>query len=352
MGAMSTPQPQGFEPPERFTRKGMIPMLRVKQGPWQAEEAPAELVTRMGAANMEFRVGNIVPTGTFSLFALFLGSFGVAFLFFLGRLIAHDVGDNLLLTVMMAVMMLVGGGVVLLLLPYLVINFDYKGAVGDGLTVFDRKRRKVYQRAHSSLTKGKFDWDRLVPYIETRHRGSAINYALTYVEFNESTGEPTGFATVEVQGINEQPLLNTCAYIAGFMENGIVRQPPTQLSPRPFPGWYRYMPAWCFGLPAAWARSVWAFLFALFSWPVIVWSRLVRRIQPYNQWPKAQLQGWQVDNANPTPEEAQWLQANLTPPPKLPWMAYVAFVAAMLVSAPLWWKLLHGYIGILVKFFS
>jgi len=238
-----------FNPPDTFIRKGSIPMRRLRAGPWQAEVAPAELVTRLGAANMEFRVGNIVPNGSFTLFlvvmtlVLYLPLSGLA-----------SVGID---TVMGNAMLAMGVLLLLALEGFVYVSaarfayaVDWKA--GDSLTVFDRKRRKVHQRMHPSVSQGEFDWDRLVPYIEERHRGAAINYALTYVEFDPSSGKPIGFVTVEMQGNDEQPLLNTCSYIAGFMENGITQQPRTQLSSRPLPGWYTYCRAGCWDFHRKW----------------------------------------------------------------------------------------------------
>jgi hypothetical protein len=345
-------EPSVFTPPDHFIRKGMLPMQRLKD--WNrhsVKQVPEELVTHVQAQTLRLRVGNILPVGLASLF--FIGLVGSTLPFFIlalsQRIVREAVQDGL--SVSFFIMGLVAFGFLGLfcLCIYLAYRMDYLGATGDGLTTFDRKRRKVYQRLSTKFAKGEWDWDKLVPYVETRHQGSRINQALTLVEFDEATGEPASYATVQVVAMLPDPLTDTYTFLSAFMDKGITSLPPVTLSAIPLPGWYQSSPPWFFGLSRALAKSVWSFFIAALVWPVVAWSRFIRRFLPYNQWPKAQLAQWQADDQNASSEEQQWLQQNIKPPEPVPTAARIAFGLAVIVTAPLWWMLLSGYVTGLIK---
>jgi len=58
---------------------------------------------------------------------------------------------------------------------------------------------------------------------------------------------------------------------------------------------------------------------------------------------------WDVDNAEATPEEQVWLQANVSSPVPVPWLARIAFVLTVAVSTPWWWKLVKGYVSLVMS---
>lgn len=335
-----------FTPPDEFIRKGMLPMRRIKDWPREVKTVPEELVIDVKATSLELRVGNVLPSGFASLF--FICTLPLMFsLGWLGIRMLVDLvqTEPLWLSAMMAVALAV-------FLPFfalfgwVVYLYDFKGGLGDILTVFDRKNRKVYQRVSKKLAKGEWDWDKLVPYVEERNSLSAVVYALTFVEFNEATGQPVSYVSATVVG----KLDETYAFLREFMENGVSKLPPITLSAVPLPGWYIYTPPWFFELPVEWAKTVWATIFALFGWPAYVWSWCIRRFQPYNHWPAERVAQWQADAADATPQEKQWIADNVEPPPKVPLAARIGFALAVIVSSPVWWSILTGYVAGLAKF--
>ena len=326
-------------------------MQRLKD--WNQHEikhVPDELVTHVQAQTLRLRVGNILPVGLASLLfiggALPLALFGSTFALKLGIDFANEA--RVLMFLMSAILLLINLGLIFFVV-YLPYRMDYLGAIGDGLTTFDRKRRKVYQRLSTKYAKGQWDWDKLFPYIETRHQGTRINQALTLVEFDETTGQPVSYATVQVVAMSPEPLKHTFAFLAAFMNKGVTSLPPVTLSPIPLPGWYESSPPWFFGLPRPLAKSVWSFFIAAVTWPVIAWSRFIRRFLPYNQWPKAQLAQWAADDQTATVEEQQWVRQNVKSPEAVPAAARIAFGLAVIVTAPLWWMLMLGYVAGLIK---
>jgi hypothetical protein len=345
-------EPSVFTPPDHFIRKGMLPMQRLKD--WNrhsVKQVPDELVTHVQAQTLRLRVGNILPVGLFML--VFAGLIGISQLFLalaLLKRVAAEFNQSAfpgfsLFMLLIAILFIGLAG----LCCYLAYRTDYLGSNGDGLTTFDRKRRKIYQRMHLKLGKGEWDWDKLVPYVETRHQGSRINQALTLVEFDETNGQPVSYATVHVVAMLPDPLTDTYTFLSAFMDKGITSLPPVTLSAIPLPGWYQSSPPWFFGLPRPLAKSVWSFFIAALVWPVVAWSRFIRRFLPYNQWPKAQLAQWAVDDQSATNEEQQWLQQNIKPPEPVPTAARIAFGLAVIVTAPLWWMLLSGYVTGLIE---
>jgi hypothetical protein len=341
-------RPSVFTPPEHFIRKGMLPMQRLKD--WNrhtVKQVPDELVTHVQAQTLRFRVGNILPVGLWTLF-----TFGLIFpILGSGMIVGIKIGlsaDSALTLALIVFSCMVGIATIAVAL-YLPYHADYLGSNGDGLTTFDRKRRKVYQRLPKKLGKGEWDWDKLVPYVEKRHQGTRINNALTLVEFDETTGEPISYATVQVVAMLPDPLTDTYTFLTAFMDKGVTSLPPVTLSAIPLPGWYQSSPPWLFGLPRPLAKSIWSFFVAAMVWPVVAWSRFIRRFLPYNQWPKAQLAQWAADDQSATNDEQQWLQQNVKPPEPVPTAARIAFGLAVIATAPLWWMLLSGYVTGLMK---
>ena len=341
-------EPSLFTPPEHFIRKGMLPMQRLND--WNQHEikhVPEELVTHVHAQTLRLRVGNVLPVGLWTLFVI-----GLIFpILGAGVLLASKIGLSADTALTLALSTFAGlvGIATMCVAFYLPYYSDYLGSNGDGLTTLDRKRRKLYQRIPLKLSKGQWDWDKLFPYIETRHQGTRINQALTLVEFDEATGQPVGYATVQVVAMSPEPLKHTFAFLSAFMNKGVTGLPPVPLSPIPLPGWYQSSPPWFFGLPRPLAKSVWSFFIAAVTWPVIAWSRFIRRFLPYNQWPKTQLAQWAADDQTETVEEQQWLQKNVKPPEAVPATARVAFGLAVIVTAPLWLMLVSSYVAGLIK---
>lgn len=334
-------------PPEALQRPGVAaPVLRrMRDWPQVPAHSPVSLVRRLSPHLLELRVGNVFPVGIPTLI------FIVFFLPFSGWVVpkglardlvaaigkgsvGYSVGNAILLLVALAT------ALVMALFAY---RADFQGAAGDGLTLFDRRDRKVYQRVHGNLVEGTLDWDGLHPYIETRNAISRVNQALTLVEFESGREQPRAFVTVEIVGTSEEPLIETHAFIHAFMERGIEVLPPVRLVASPDPGWYTNAPSWLLGLPRPLAKSVWSFAVLLFIWPVVVWSRLLRLVLPFSTWPAAIEAEIAADVAAATPAEAAWLAQHCTPAERPPWIARAAFVAAVAVSGPVWWAVVSAY---------
>jgi hypothetical protein len=231
-----------------------------------------------------------------------------------------------------------------------IYRLDVQGGLGDSLTVFDRRTQKVYQRVSKKLSKGEWIWGRLHPYIENRNAISRVNQALTLVELDDSMQTIQSSVTVEVSGMSPQPLVHTYAYLKEFMDHGVTNLPPVQLAGVPEPAWYSSMPPWFLWLPRPAAKSIWAFALLLFVWPIVVWSRVVRHVLPYGHWPADFERQLNLSAAEGTLAERAWLAANVTPAQRPPAIAYLAFAAAIVVSAPAWWWIIKGYAEGLAKF--
>lgn len=315
-------------------------------------QAPESLVVRMSGSVLELGVGNTLPVGLFSALFLiglfpFVATFALWVVFNMTGLALMDEGWAF---VVMGNLLAIAALGLTLTVPYLAYRFDFGGRAGDGLTIFNRKTRQVHQRVSKRDSKGQWNWDDLHPYIETRNSVSRVNQALTLVEMDRNLQKCESLVTVEVQGMSKEPLFHTYAFIKEFMDNGVSNLPPFRLTALPEPGWYVHMPPWFLWLPRSLAKAVWAFIFLLFTWPIIVWSRLLRRVLPYSRWPTAFEAELQAANADATPAEQAWLAANLQPPEPLPLVARIAFVAAVVVSAPVWWGIAQGYAEGLARF--
>jgi hypothetical protein len=340
--------------PDMLVRPGiaMPPLTRLSDWPRLPEVAPSELIVRVTADFVELRVGNVLPVGIWSFL------FGICFLPFLVRLCLDSWIPLLDGTqtqegigyVFLGLIPALGSLGLIVLIAVLVYRFDIQGGVGDGFTVLKRSSRKVYQRVSKKLSKGEWNWDDLHPYIENRNAISRANQVLTLVELDESMQKIESSVTVEVTGMSAQPLISTYSFLKEFMEHGVTNLPPVKLAGVPEPAWYSSMPPWFFWLPRPLAKSVWAFLLLLFVWPIVVWSRVIRHILPYSRWPADFDQKLKANAQEGTPTEKAWLAANVAPAQRPPLIAYFAFVAAVVVSAPVWWWIVKGYVTGLTKF--
>jgi hypothetical protein len=341
-------------PPDMLQRPGIAtpPMTRLSDWPRLPEQTPVELIVRCTANMLELRVGNILPVGIWSLL------FGVCFLPFLVTASVKMLGsfttrwlpgDGFFMLLLTIVPTIVAPGLVALIV-FMIYRIDIQGGLGDALTVFDRNSRKVRQRASKKLSKGEWNWDDLHPYIENRNAISRVNQVLTLVELDESMQKIQSSVTVEASGMSPQPLFHTYSFLREFMEHGVANLPPVKLAGVPEPAWYSSMPPWFFWLPRPVAKSIWAFALLLFVWPIVVWSRIVRRVLPYSRWPAEFERKLKASEADGTPAEKAWLAANVTPAQRPPVMAYAAFAAAVVVSAPGWWWIVQGYAAGLAKF--
>lgn len=342
------------QPPETLQNTGvaMPVMTRMAEWPRLPEQAPTELIVRCNASLLELRVGSVLPVGIWSFL------FGVCFLPFLVRLCVDSWiplfdGTQMregVLYVLLGLVPALGSLGLIALILVLIYRFDIQGSVGDGLTVFDRSTRKIYQRASKKLSKGEWSWDDLHPYIENRNAISRVNQVLTLVELDEGMQKIQSSVTVEVGGMSPQPLFHTYSFLKEFMEHGVNNLPPVKLAAVPEPAWYSSMPPWFFWLPRSVAKSIWAFMLLLFVWPVVVWSRVIRRVLPYSRWPADFERKLKASEAEGTPAERAWLAANVTPALRPPAIAYFAFAAAVVVSAPVWWWIVKSYAMGLAKF--
>ena len=340
--------------PDLLSRPGiaMPPMTRLSDWPRLPKQAPVELIVRVTVDLVELRVGNVLPVGIWSFL------FGICFLPFLVSASAKlaltvgtrwQSGDGLL---MLALVMLPTAVFPMLVVAigYMIYRFDIQGGVSDGLTVVERSTRKVYQRVSKKLSKGEWNWDDLHPYVENRNSISRINQVLTLVELDAGMQKIQSSVTVEVTGMSPEPLLHTYSFLKEFMDHGVINLPPVKLAGLPEPAWYTSMPPWFFWLPRPVAKSIWAFALLLFVWPIVVWSRIIRHVLPYSRWPAEFERQLKAGEADGTPEEKAWLAANVAPAQRPPFVAYVAFAAAVVVSAPVWWSIVKGYAAGLAKF--
>lgn len=338
--------PDRVSPPEMLKRPQLAGAYLERMHAWppSPDRTPEALVTRVTADVMEFRVGNIMPVGFFSLF------FVVGFLPF-GWVFASNMMpavSNLYRQGMLGYASVVGLtvlGVIALtgMTAFLAYRTDIQGATADLLTLFDRQERKVYQRVHKRIAKGVWAWDALVPYVETRNALSRVNQALTLVEFEDADVSRPSFVTVQMAGLSKEPLFHTHSFIHAFMDRGVTALPPLRLTALPEPGWYTSMPPWFLGLPRPLAKSFWAFVFLLFVWPLIAWSRLLRSVLPYSRWPAELEAKLEQRSTKAGDAESAWLAKRCQPAEPLPVSARIAFAAAVVVSAPVWWQLLSEY---------
>ena len=341
--------------PEALQRPGVAgPVLeRMRDWPKVPARSPNSLVRRLSPHLLELRVGNAFPVGIATLI------FIVFFLPFSGWVVPKGLSRDLVAAIGKGSIGYSAGYAILLLVTLVVVvvmamvayRVDFQGAGGDGLTLFDRRERKVYQRVHRRVSKEVYSWDGLHPYTETRNAISRVNQALTLVEFDAVHRTPLAFVTVEIVGMSKEPLADTYSFIHAFMESGIENLPPMRLVASPDPGWYTNAPSWFFGLPRPLAKSVWSFALLLFIWPVVTWSRLLRMVLPFSKWPAAIEAKIAADSAAATAEQTASLAQLCTPPERPPMVARVAFVTAIAVSAPVWWSFASAYAGKLVAMF-
>jgi hypothetical protein len=341
------------QPPEMLQRSGvaMPVMTRMADWPRLPEQAPSELVVRVSAKFVELRVGNVLPTGIWSFllgvwFAPMVATF--AAWGFKAAFRVSPGSQEWVAGGMFAVALLQAS--LLVVIAYLIYRAEIQGAASDILTLLDHRTGKVYQRLSKKLSKGEWNWDDLHPYIENRNAISRVNQVLTLVELDEGMQKIEGSLTVEVTGMSPEPLFHTYSFLKEFMEHGVTNLPPVKLAGMPEPAWYSSMPPWFFWLPRPVAKSIWAFALLLFVWPIVVWSRIVRRVLPYSRWPAEFERKLKASEADGTPAEKAWLAANVTPAQRPPVMAYAAFAAAVVVSAPGWWWIVQGYAAGLAKF--
>jgi hypothetical protein len=341
-------------PPEALAQPGVgVSILqRVSDWPRRAESAPEGLIVRCTANFLELKVNNVLPVGWFSfLFGLWVMPMVAVFAFHatasLGK--RWHPGDGVFMLVL-ALAPCVLLPMLFFLLLWAIYLLDVKGGAGENLTVLDRASRTIYARLPKKLSKGEWNWDDLHPYTDRRNAISRVNEVLLLVELDAAMQKMQSSVQVEIGGMHREPLLHTYAFVKEFMDNGVCNLPPFQLTAKPEPAWYTNMPPWFFWLPRRLAKSIWAFAFLLFTWPIVVWARLLRRVLPYSRWPAEFEAKLKADEGQGTPAEKAWLASNVQPPESLPWMARVAFMAAVLVSAPYWWAAVRYYVGSLAKF--
>jgi hypothetical protein len=316
------------------------------------QREPESLVVRISSGAIEFKVGSVLPSG---LFSFLIGVCFLPFIFTFVVWITRNMTGMALIEegwffVFLGNLLSLCGFALVIAVLYLSYRFDVQGAAGELLTVFLRADRQVHQRLPVQHSKGHWSWDDLHPYIETRNAVSSVNQALTLVEFDKDLKNALSFVTVQVGGMSKEPLFHTYSFLKEFMDHGVTNLPPFCLTALPEPGWYTSMPPWLLWLPRSLAKSIWAFFFLLFVWPVVVWSRLLRRVLPYSRWPAEFEAKLKACEAEGTLADKAWLAANLKPPEPLPLLARVAFAAAVVVSAPVWWWIVKGYAAGLAKF--
>jgi hypothetical protein len=334
-------------PPEHLIRGkfGGAPLERIRAWPRLPNREPDQLIVRCTATVLELRTQNLLPIGFWSFFFGFwmlpFCLFGMLPLQFV--MLSDAVKNGPFWIAGVATLM---GIVVVALLGFMVwtiYKIDIHGGAGYMLVVIDRKRRKVHWRTSKKVAKGEWNWNELYPYIETRNVGSRINMGLMLVEFDPKLQTAQSYINLQTLGMSPEPLLHTYSFLHEFMEAGVCNLPPFALSAHPRPGWYAMAPPWLLWLPRRVAKSIWAFIGLPLYWPIVVWSRLVGRVLPFNRWPDSFEAQIQADAAEATPAERQWLQQNLKPPESLPLLARIGFALAVVISAPVWWWIASSF---------
>jgi hypothetical protein len=341
-------------PPDILAQPGVgVSILeRVVDWPRPPRSAPDSLIVRCSANYLELRVNNVLPVGWFSFL---FGIWGLPFLVVASLSTTANFGhrwqssDGVLMFLLALLPSVLFPAIVGLLL-WGIYRLDVQSDAGENLTVFDRRNQKVYRRAHKAVSKGEWNWSDLHPYTDRRSVVSRVNEVLLLVELDADLQKRLSAVQVQIAGMHKDPLLHTYSFIKEFMDNGVAKLPSLRLTAKPEPAWYTSMPPWLLWLPRTWAKSIWAFVFLLFAWPIVAWARLLSRVLPYSRWPAEFEAKLKADESQGTPAEKAWLADKLLPPEPLPWMARVAFAAAVAVSAPYWWAAVRYYVASLATF--